>query len=528
MASDLLGLLLEGLCASSAATALVLLLRPLWRRSFGAASAPLLWLIVPLAIVAVMLPAPVQIISGSVSADDASSQAVLSATVPSAAGPLLGPRPLLVLWLLGSAVAVLGFAMQQHRFRRSLGALRDAGSGYRVAEHSGAGPAVLGILRPTIVVPADFDSRYNAEQRALILSHERSHLRRGDLLANALATTLRSLYWFNPLIHYAAARMRYDHELASDAAVLREFPHARRCYADALLNTQLAVPGLPVGCLWQSSHPLKERIQMFKQPAPSQWRRSCGIVVGLVIATGAACAAWAAQPAQVQLADGATAGTAPTPQRATHKVKLHLIADGETSAPILHIVEGQSFGIASGRWEADFVYRGVDADHGTIESVIRRDAEQIVRKTVQFDYAKPFVLDAGEPGAAFRIEAWIAALDLEPERAATEVSGYRMLHPPRYPQPAIQAKQSGKVVLRVKVGSDGVPLDIVVATTTLPGVFDAASIAAARAWRFNPARAQGRAIVGEVMVPICFSIQEDGDYCAADSKSTDSPVDAGT
>ncbi len=527
MASDLLGLLFEGLCASTAATALVLLLRPLWRRSFGAGCAPLLWLIVPLAIVAVMLPAPVQIISGSVITDEAMSPPALIAAAAPTASSWLGPRPLLILWLLGSAVAVLGFVMQQHRFRRSLGALRDAGRGYRVAEHNAAGPAVLGILRPTIVVPADFDTRYNAEQRALILSHERSHLRRGDLLANALATTLRSLYWFNPLIHYAAARMRHDHELASDAAVLREFPHARRCYADALLNTQLAVPGLPVGCLWQSSHPLKERIQMFKQPAPSQWRRSCGIVVGLVIATGAACAAWAAQPAQVRLAADASAGTAPTPRPATHRVKLHIIADGETSTPILHIVEGQSFGIASGRWEADFVYRGVDASHGTIDSVIRRDAEQIVRKTVQFNYAEPFVLDAGEAGAQLHIDARVAALDVEPETAATEVSGYRILHPPRYPKPAIQAKQSGKVVLRVKVGSDGVPLDIVVATTTLPGVFDAASIEAARAWRFNPARAQGRATVGEVMVPICFSVEEDGDYCAADGKSKDAPVDAG-
>jgi TonB family protein len=67
-----------------------------------------------------------------------------------------------------------------------------------------------------------------------------------------------------------------------------------------MLKTQLAGFGLPVGCHWQSSHPLKERIEMLKQPLPARTRKIAG---SLFVATIVGCgtwAAWAAQPAATQ------------------------------------------------------------------------------------------------------------------------------------------------------------------------------------------------------------------------------------
>ena len=71
-----------------------------------------------------------------------------------------------------------------------------------------------GLLRPRIIVPSTFDSRYTARERELVLYHERVHLRRGDLHANAVALLLRSMFWFNPLLAPAARRFRQDQELA--------------------------------------------------------------------------------------------------------------------------------------------------------------------------------------------------------------------------------------------------------------------------------------------------------------------------
>ncbi|HHX83571.1 MAG TPA: M56 family metallopeptidase, partial [Pseudomonadaceae bacterium] len=58
-------------------------------------------------------------------------------------------------------------------------------------------PALYGVLRPQLLLPADFELRYNASQRSLILAHEAVHYRRRDNLWNLLACSLRLLFWFN-------------------------------------------------------------------------------------------------------------------------------------------------------------------------------------------------------------------------------------------------------------------------------------------------------------------------------------------
>jgi TonB family protein len=155
---------------------------------------------------------------------------------------------------------------------------------------------VIGALRPRIVLPADFERRFDAEQRELILAHERSHVRRRDVAARWAACALRCCYWFNPLAHVAASRLRLDQELAADADVLRMHPHARRRYAETLLEEQLAVPGLPVGCLWQSSHPLKERLLMIKHPVTPRFSHRTRIAFATAIIASGCTLAWAGQP----------------------------------------------------------------------------------------------------------------------------------------------------------------------------------------------------------------------------------------
>ncbi|MBW8312062.1 MAG: TonB family protein, partial [Rhizobium sp.] len=204
-----------------------------------------------------------------------------------------GPgNPWPALWRAGALATALGCAARQWRFHRQLRA-RDASE-----DDDGAplGPAVIGLWRPRLVLPADFSRRYSPEEQALVLEHERQHLRRGDLPAQALCSLLRCVFWFNPLLHLAAARFRFDQELACDAAVLARHPDARRRYGEVMLKTQLADFGLPLGCHWQSSHPLKERIAMLKLPLPSAGRArvaSALIAASMALATFAA---WAVQP----------------------------------------------------------------------------------------------------------------------------------------------------------------------------------------------------------------------------------------
>jgi TonB family protein len=109
---------------------------------------------------------------------------------------------------------------------------------------------------------------------------------------------LLALYWFNPLLYWAARRFRRDQELACDARVLARHPRLRRRYAEALLKTQLLASPPPLSCHWRAStNPLKERIEMLKHPAPKSSRRLAGMAALAALALACGYAAWAAQPA---------------------------------------------------------------------------------------------------------------------------------------------------------------------------------------------------------------------------------------
>ena len=191
-----------------------------------------------------------------------------------AAAPAFDPMPWLALvWLFGTVGCAVLFVRQQRRFVRSLGHLSSCDDGTSRAQATAACPALVGAWRPRIVLPADFERRYDNAERELILAHERAHRARGDAQANALAATLRCLYWFNPLVHLAASRFRHDQELACDQQVLRRHPAARRAYGEAMLKTQLAGGVLPFGCHWGQLHGMTaKRVQRFYSQNAERWR----------------------------------------------------------------------------------------------------------------------------------------------------------------------------------------------------------------------------------------------------------------
>lgn len=84
-----------------------------------------------------------------------------------------------------------------------------------------AGPALTGVWRPRIVLPPGLIERLDDEELRLVLTHELTHLRRRDLVAEWLLVLVRTIHWFNPLVWYAVARCRADRELACDEQVMR-------------------------------------------------------------------------------------------------------------------------------------------------------------------------------------------------------------------------------------------------------------------------------------------------------------------
>ena len=218
------------------------------RRTLGPLAAYALWLIAPLCVVAALLPA-------------AAPTGAMAPMVTLAADAAWSVRPvsrqvhkvsevLTALWLVGTIAAATLFALRQARFVKSLGRLAPSPTdrALLVGQHTGAGPMLLGALRPRIVAPADFEARFQGPARELVLAHERVHLARGDAAVNALVVAVRCLAWFNPLVHHAARALRIDQEIACDAAVVERHPDDARLSAQTLLGSALT-PHSPA--FWQ-------------------------------------------------------------------------------------------------------------------------------------------------------------------------------------------------------------------------------------------------------------------------------------
>jgi beta-lactamase regulating signal transducer with metallopeptidase domain len=98
------------------------------------------------------------------------------------------------------------------------------------------GPAVVGLLRPTVVLPAALVERHGASALAPILAHELIHVRRGDLWVGLLQAVARALWWFHPLVWVATRRITREAERSCDEEVIAALRLAPREYARRLVD----------------------------------------------------------------------------------------------------------------------------------------------------------------------------------------------------------------------------------------------------------------------------------------------------
>ena len=272
MLADFLVLILaRAELAATVAILAVLAIRPLARRLIGPELAYGLWALVPIATVTSLFPTLGDFASGPESSPDVLAFMVGRSTlfIPRALTFTVG-RPSIILsaYVLGALAMLTIFAIGEGRFRR-------------LALKGRAGPAVMGLGWPRMIVPADFASLFTAPERRLIRAHEQTHMHRGDPRGAALIAAMQLFGWFNPLMHLAARCARLDQELACDAAVIERNPDSRRLYAETLLKAHSGKSWSAFACAMADGgrHPQEVRIGCLRR-APVSVRR---YVVGAAI-----------------------------------------------------------------------------------------------------------------------------------------------------------------------------------------------------------------------------------------------------
>jgi beta-lactamase regulating signal transducer with metallopeptidase domain len=194
------------------------------------------------------------------------------------AAPVVAQRVALDTWLLAgwsamSGLALVALTMGWLQLRRRLrSATYEQVDGVSVRISRDVGPAVVGIVRPRIVIPRWLLQQDAATQR-IVIAHEREHLRAQDVRVLGCALLVAALIPWNLPIWWQLRRLRFAMEVDCDSRVLRG-GQSRSTYSSVLLNVATHLVPLRAAAtgLSESGSLLEKRIRIMHAPIRARWR----------------------------------------------------------------------------------------------------------------------------------------------------------------------------------------------------------------------------------------------------------------
>ena len=184
-------------------------------------------------------------------------------------------------WLAGIAALLLYAAVSALRLRlRVRTAVRLEQNVYQSEFVSS--PFILGVIRPRIYLPFGLE----AGAQAMVLAHERAHLRRGDQLWKPLGYLILAAYWFNPLCWLAYILFCRDIEAACDEKVVRELGEGcKAAYSRALLACSAPKKLITACPLAFGETGVKSRIKsVLNYKKPAFWLVLAAVLVSAAVA----------------------------------------------------------------------------------------------------------------------------------------------------------------------------------------------------------------------------------------------------
>jgi beta-lactamase regulating signal transducer with metallopeptidase domain len=127
-------------------------------------------------------------------------------------------------WIVGTAMMLVRLYARIRAGRvvrpQTSDAFRARGVPVRF-DADGATPAVDGVFRPRISLPAEIERTLTAPELEAVLLHELTHARRRDNLIRLVHEIAACAFWFHPLVWLAGSQLSLYRELSCDESVIR-------------------------------------------------------------------------------------------------------------------------------------------------------------------------------------------------------------------------------------------------------------------------------------------------------------------
>jgi TonB family protein len=406
-----------------------------------------------------------------------------------------------------------------------------------------ASPMTCGVLRYTILLPAAA-ADWSEDRRRMVLAHEMAHVKRKDGFIQAVMHAVCAVYWFHPLVWYAAHRIRIERERACDDHVLRLGVEPAD-YADHLIQIVRSMRGgrsLSTAMAMAQPSQLETRLVSIldakagrRRPSPLSLLALCAITFAIIGSLAAlqvtaapplpallkiAAVAPALEPAlpqQTRMENNSSPNDAFIPPKVVDfsppeytneavraniegLVTLEVDVDEKGTVAVLRVVKGLGFGLDENARKALAGWK--------FQPALRNGVP--VRAVTLVD-------------VEFRIPSWYRtplkeeAIRMTPDLVPPRIT-YRV--EPKFPEEAKERGiREGKVVLDVTIHSDGtVTVKEVVReehstnnspekTLAAEPVFQRSAIEALEQWRFTPGMRNGKVVAVSLNVEVNFSLR---------------------
>jgi TonB family protein len=368
--------------------------------------------------------------------------------------------------------------------------------------------ATSGCFRPRIFVPHGA-AGWTDERIRVVACHELAHVRRHDWAVQMAADCARRLYWFQPLMWIASARLRRESEHACDDLVLGAgvAPHE---YAGHLL--QIATTGRS-DYSWAPAVPMARRSTLERRIAAmlnSARNRGAlshrSLVLSTFVLAAATLAAAAVHPEQSR--SGQLLGTIYDGSGAVLpgvEVTLSTAQEAKSSATTDAAGRFSFPGVPPGKYVLETNLAGFTSLRQDLDLQEPADWDRAITLQVNQVLETVVVRAKREPAT----QAAPGAPAPKPIRVGGNIKvPHKLTHlDPVYPDSMRVAGRGGTVPLEAVISADGSVVFARVLSANVHPDFAAAATEAVRQWKFSPTLLNGKPVEVVMTVSVAFSLE---------------------